>query len=276
MLLACQFYMVLPHRWVNIGPCLYMIRADLSFSFRLHFLCYTSCCMPVWDYYIWKYYTTCMYCVFICRIFIFTAPILPLWQFNMAFGSCGYFNPPLSDPRENQLIHLRVLTAFNFLFLGLPGFLNLGPKLDESTLNCGDYWMQAFRVKIYAVACACFSVHSGIQRNLVHCQQKSKLKSRNPLWNPEIQSKNDTGYHQKILYFKLITSLDLHGRARRHNSTYISAHKWSLYPTNFRYKGHFPRWRCNVMHAYLFMHYIYTPYVVSRPRPKIGRGLGWG
>ena len=162
------------------------------------------------------------------------------------------------------------------LFLGLPGFLNLGPKLDESTLNCGDYWMQAFRVKIYAVACACFSVHSGIQRNLVHCQQKSKLKSRNPLWNPEIQSKNDTGYHQKILYFKLITSLDLHGRARRHNSTYISAHKWSLYPTNFRYKGHFPRWRCNVMHAYLFMHYIYTPYVVSRPRPKIGRGLGWG
>ena len=57
---------------------------------------------------------------------------------------------------------LRVLTAL----LGLPSFLNLGPKLDESTLNCSEYVV--FRVKTNAAARACFSVHSGIQKKNRH------------------------------------------------------------------------------------------------------------
>ena len=62
------------------------------------------------------------------------------------------------------------------------------------------------------------------ERNLVHCShneirnpnwiQKSTLKSENPIWNLEIQSKNDSGSIKillKHLYtFKLITSPDLH------------------------------------------------------------------
>ena len=52
-----------------------------------------------------------------------------------------------------------------------------------------------------------------IQQNPeIHSEiQKSNLKSRNPLWNPEIQS-NDPP--RISVYFKLITSLCLHGRAR--------------------------------------------------------------
>ena len=62
------------------------------------------------------------------------------------------------------------------------------------------------------------------ERNLVHCHhneirnpnwiQKSTLKSENPIWNLEIQSKNDSGSIKILLKcsytFKLITSLDLH------------------------------------------------------------------
>ena len=47
------------------------------------------------------------------------------------------------------------------LLLGSPSFLNLGHK--TGLVDSGEYWMRAFRVKIYAAGHACFSVLSSIR-----------------------------------------------------------------------------------------------------------------
>ena len=62
-----------------------MIRANLSFSFRLHFLCYTSSCMPSRLLHLKVpqiLYSMHVLFSYLYRIFIFTAQILPLWQFQ--------------------------------------------------------------------------------------------------------------------------------------------------------------------------------------------------
>ena len=130
-----------------------------EFLLQITFLCYTSCCMPVWDYYIWKYYIE-----HACIVFSYTGYLYLLLQFchcdNSTWHLAATSIPHCQIPETTNSYTCVYLQPS---FLGLPGFLNLGPKLDKSMFNCGDYWMQAFRVKIYAVAHASFSVHSGIQ-----------------------------------------------------------------------------------------------------------------
>ena len=116
-----------------------IIRANLSFSFRLHLLCYTSSCMPSE---IITSESTSNVILFIQDIYIYCSNFGTVTISTQRLTAVATSVSPLSDLRDNQFsrIHLRVLTAL----LGLSSFLNLGPKLDESTLNCREHWILAF------------------------------------------------------------------------------------------------------------------------------------
>ena len=68
-----------------------------------------------------------------------------------------------------------------------------------------------------------------------------KLKFQTQFSGLKLERKPETRMPEKCMdrisvYFKLITSLDLHGRARIfvwRNRTYITAQQWPLYPTDF-------------------------------------------
>ena len=87
------------------------------------------------------------------------------------------------------------------------------------------------------------------------------MKSWNPLWNPEIQSKmtQDT---IKILhvYPHTLNWLHLHGRERILYDVIAQCTTMTFVPNRFSvgYKGHFPRWRMQyVMHV--FIHHMQAP-----------------
>lgn len=78
-------------------------------------------------------------------------------------------SPPLSEPMGNQS------SVYLALFLNSPSFRT--KELEESTFGVG-LWMTRpnverglTRVKIYVVACACISVHSGIQKKIFRWSQ---------------------------------------------------------------------------------------------------------
>ena len=111
------------------------------------------------------------------------------------------------------------------------------------------------------------------KRNLVHCREKSNLKSRNPtksrnpVWNPEIQSEIQKStlksrnplWNSEIqsndpprisVYFKLITSLCLHGRVQIMYDVNIRSNDLCTRPIFARGQRSFLRWRMHyIMHV---------------------------
>ena len=126
--------MHLPHKWVDIF--IPMTKANLSFSFGLHF-CVTSCCMPLSDYASessWNFiqHACIMFNIYTGYLVTNTCQILA----NMFSNSTqhlaavhSYFNLPIVWSQFSSIsLHLCALIALFTRLFEL--------QLDESTLDC--------------------------------------------------------------------------------------------------------------------------------------------
>ena len=107
-----------------------MIRVNLSFSFRLHFLCYTSSCMP--SRLLHLKVPQILYSMHVLFSYCYTEYLYLLLKFchcdnfNTAFGSCGYFNLPTVRSQRQPIFQDTL--ACTYSLVGLVQLLELGTK----------------------------------------------------------------------------------------------------------------------------------------------------